>query len=150
MDWLTCSHLTARSSNSSNRTHLLKMAMLDMPTVTTGLAPESPPVPRFCKSKVKRNNTVESGSQESATTASPESSAGTFFMYSSSDDERSEPDVHTGLPKGLLRAPPGLSNVSNLATWHHIKRTLKVEKARTKCNPAWPCTACDQPRHKLR
>ena len=86
----------------------------DVESPSPGYPPDSPPVPRFFKSKeskavkaVKREETLESVSQDSTA-----ASRGFFTNYS--DDEHSEPDL--SLNALSSRGPPGLCQQ---ASWRH-------------------------------
>ncbi|CAE7602782.1 unnamed protein product [Symbiodinium sp. CCMP2592] len=83
-----------------------KLERLRLENLPVGYPPDSPPVPRFFKSKeskvvkaVKREETLESVSQGSTA-----ASRGFFANYS--DDENSEPDLSSNALS--LRGPPGL------------------------------------------
>ena len=121
---------SSRSLLNLNKT--VEMAAFNMPMEILGHAPESPPVPRFSKSKVKREDTFESVSQGSTRFDALDGLPG--FFQGSSDEERSEPeDASFGSPAGLLRGPPGLERGSP-ATWQHFFETsLETKRLPSHC-----------------
>lgn len=92
----------------------------DVESLSPGYPPDSPPVPRFLKSKeskvvkaVKREETLESVSQGSTA-----ASRG-FFAANYSDDENSEPDFGLSLrgPPGLCQQAPTVTVAPSLESW---------------------------------
>ena len=105
----------------------------DVESLSPGYPPDSPPVPRFLKSKeskvvkaVKREETLESVSQGS-TAASRRCPA---FFANHSDDENSEPDF--GLS---LRGPPGLCQQ---ASWRPTSYTSCLLPSECVCGAKAP------------